>query len=152
LTTTGGVQPISWSAPEGLPPGVSLAADGTISGSLTESGTHSFQVRAVDAEKEVATTRVNLAVPGPELVVVFTEELPPGRVGTSYHHQLVAEGGSDELRWYFLDEDPVPGLTLAPDGTLSGVPTQAGSSDVYLEVTDHDGHWTEVVLPLVVAS
>lgn len=150
LTTTGGVQPISWSAPEGLPPGVSLAADGTISGSLTASGTHSFPVRAVDADKEVASTRVNLAVPGPELVVVFTEALPSGRVGASYDHRLVAEGGSGELRWYFLDDDPVPGLTLEPDGALSGVPTQAGSYDVYLEVTDHDGHWTEVMLPLEV--
>jgi hypothetical protein len=51
VTTTGGQPPYTWSLGAGsqpLPPGLSLASDGTISGTPTTAGVYSFTLHLVD--------------------------------------------------------------------------------------------------------
>ncbi len=55
---------------------------------------------------------------------VITNELPEATLGYEYSFKLDG-GNSDFLTWSIEGELP-EGLTFAPDGTLSGIPSQAG--------------------------
>ena len=56
LAATGGVGPYSWSvASGGLPDGVTLGSDGSVSGSPTSAGTFSFTIRVSDSRGGSAT-------------------------------------------------------------------------------------------------
>ncbi|HWG72442.1 MAG TPA: putative Ig domain-containing protein, partial [Acidimicrobiales bacterium] len=63
LTATGGTPPYTWSIVSGtLPPGLSLAADGTVSGTPTAAGTYQLTVQ-VDGSATKAMTVVIAAAP-----------------------------------------------------------------------------------------
>lgn len=50
LTTTGGIRPITWSASSGsLPPGMTLSATGTISGTSSAVANYAFTIQAADS-------------------------------------------------------------------------------------------------------
>jgi len=49
LTATGGKEPYTFSTLEGLPAGMSMSADGVLSGTPLEEGNFSFMVRVSDA-------------------------------------------------------------------------------------------------------
>jgi hypothetical protein len=56
LSATGGVQPYTWTISDGqLPAGLTLASDGTVSGTPTSAGTFAFTVQVVDAGSSTAT-------------------------------------------------------------------------------------------------
>jgi len=56
LSATGGVQPYSWTISGGaLPGGLTLASDGTVSGTPSSAGTFAFTVQAADAGNSTAT-------------------------------------------------------------------------------------------------
>jgi predicted outer membrane repeat protein len=61
------------------------------------------------------------------LVTVSAATLPVGTVGDDYTQTtLTAAGGTAPYAFHTTFGTFPPGLTLAPDGTLSGVPTEAG--------------------------
>jgi hypothetical protein len=80
-------------------------------------------VYAVDVIPYQAAVEVR-AEPPP--VEVLTVALPGGRYGVPYAANLVARGGNgNSLLW--STASPLPdGLSLAPDGTLAGTPTDCG--------------------------
>jgi hypothetical protein len=56
LSATGGVKPYTWSVVVGaLPNGLTLASDGTVSGTPTGAGTSAFTVQVADARNSTAT-------------------------------------------------------------------------------------------------
>jgi hypothetical protein len=81
--------------------------------------------------------------------------LPGGVVGERYTAAVTAEGGTPPYTW--LAADPLPsGLALAADGTLTGVPTEAGTRTFALVATDADGRtkrmlatFTAALVPVV---
>jgi hypothetical protein len=65
LAGTGGTPPLSWSVLSGqLPPGITLASNGTLSGRPTTAGTYSFNVHVVDStpHNQTASAALNLIV------------------------------------------------------------------------------------------
>lgn len=70
---------------------------------------------------------------------------PDGQVGVSYSikfhgdEQPICRPGDDQ--WFATNGTVPPGLSLATDGTLSGMPTQAGAYAFWLELKlpDHEG-------------
>jgi Bacterial Ig-like domain (group 2) len=65
LAGTGGTPPLSWSVLSGqLPPGITLASNGTLSGRPTTAGTYSFNVHVVDStpHNQTASAALNLHV------------------------------------------------------------------------------------------
>jgi hypothetical protein len=64
-----------------------------------------------------------------ETLGVTTEGLPPATVGSAYLVQLTASGGSN-LTWSLAGGTLPGGLTLTPDGALSGTPTTPTASPV----------------------
>jgi hypothetical protein len=69
-------------------------------------------------------------------LTVTTTALPDGAPGTAYSTTLEASGGTPPYTWQVTDGTLPDGLTLSPDGTLSGTPTTAGPYDVSAQVLD----------------
>ena len=120
---------ITWSLTDGaLPEGLTLSADGTVSGIPTAAGSFRFTVQAAEAGGETAerTLYLHVIYPAP---TITTASLPDGRVGLAYTAHLEAEpfqsGG--ELTWSLSSGALPEGLTLSADGLISGTPTAAGS-------------------------
>lgn len=131
FSATGGTTPYTWSA-TGLPNGLSMASNGTLSGTPTAAGTGSATVKVTDGAGKTASTRVNWTV-NPALSITTTA-LNLGVVGTSYSSPLAAQGGTEPYKW---SATGVPaGLTLSQSGTLSGKPTAAGTTTMTVTVTD----------------
>ena len=69
-----------------------------------------------------------------------TNTCPPGKVGAPYSVKFVEREGSGcgpgRQTFYHDSGELPPELTLAADGTLSGIPTQAGTFQFYLEMRE----------------
>ena len=74
----------------------------------------------------------------------FTDEsfkTPDGAVGSRYYHLFQGRDGcGPALPYQFrvLSDSLPPGLTLSPDGLVSGVPTQQGAWTFWMEINDQD--------------
>lgn len=137
----------AWSLAGGtLPAGLTLAADGTVSGTPTTAGTKSFSVQVQSAGLS-GTGSVSLAI-YPALAVV-TDSLPPGRVGHAYTATFTASGGNGAYTWAPISGVPA-GLALDIAGVLSGTPTATGSSHVAVKVTSGDGQISTGLAKLVI--
>ena len=93
-----------------------------------------------------------------EPIVFATAPLPKGFLRQPYHFKLEAQGGITPLRWEVTNGALPEGVELAPDGTLSGAPTEADSFVFVVTVSDSGKpvaqkkkeYTVEVVAPLVV--
>jgi Putative Ig domain len=69
-----------------------------------------------------------------------TNTCPPGKVGAPYSLRFVEQDGSGcgpgRQTFHFDSGELPPELTLAPDGTLSGVPIDAGTFQFYVEMRE----------------
>jgi hypothetical protein len=75
--------------------------------------------------------------PGQAVLVVRTDRLRTGKVGSRYAARLVAGGGTEPYRWT-LEGLPRP-LRLQPDGRISGRPRTAGTYSLTTSVVDAAG-------------
>ena len=80
-------------------------------------------------------------------IAITTSSLPSGEVGMAYNPtntaQLAATGAAGNLTWtqtFNSGSQLPPGLTLAPNGTISGTPTSAGAYVFALLATDGSGN------------
>jgi hypothetical protein len=129
-----------WTATNGsLPPGLSLAENGQLSGTPTQAGTYTFWIEmklpdywipeesrgcsSRDNSEEHVTLTIN---PGVPRLVIGPESAPPGTVSNQYSLQMTASV-PDAKTWSIVDGALPPGLALgASDGLISGVPGLAG--------------------------
>jgi hypothetical protein len=126
LTAIGGTSPYQWARLEGssLPAGLSLSAEGTISGTVGKSGDYPLYVAVTDARGERATEGLEVEVENS--AITTTPVLPVATVGLFYNVQL--EGAKLPRGCQWLAAELPPGLTLDPaSGVLSGVPALAGN-------------------------
>ena len=132
-----------------MPPGLTLAATGLISGTPTASGTDTIPVvlKEYTGTTLVDTTNGSLTLGvaphvvisptircytfgGPERVVRCAATLPPAEVGVAYSFRFSASTGVVPYSFSALGTLP-PGLTLSQTGAtvlLSGTPTEASPS------------------------
>lgn len=141
LTAADGVEPYHFALGVGsaLPAGMTLADDGTVSGTPTQAGTLSFAVDATDSASHSATGTVRITVdPVQGLVLsITTATLPGATVGQAYSAQLAATGGSPPYRWSLAGGAVLPGgLSLDAAGAISGTPTDLGTTSFTVQVLD----------------
>ncbi len=67
---------------------------------------------------------------------ILDEFIPPGYVNTPYSHQMSVYGGTGPYTWSIWAGSLPAGLYLSSSGVISGTPTTAGYSLVYIRVTD----------------
>lgn len=130
LSSSGGVAPYTYTSGGGsLPPGLSLASNGRISGTPTGSGPYNYTVHVVDSTAGTPLTTdksYSFIVPGPTLVVSPTNP-PAGAVGFAYSQQLSTSGGTAPYT-YSVEIGPLPaGLSLSSSGLISGTPSAQGT-------------------------
>ena len=139
LTATGGTGGNTWSLASGaLPAGLTLAANGTISGTPTAAGTATFTVQVKDSSNTTATKDLSITVTA-GTVVITTDALPPATVGAAYTATLTASGGAGGYVWSLGAGSLPAGVTLAPNGTLTGIPTTPGTVTFSVQVKDSAG-------------
>jgi large repetitive protein len=140
LIATGGIGPYTWSRVSGaLPAGLSLGSGGVITGTPTATGTSTFTVSATDSaipNPASATESVTIAIAARKLTIT-TSKLASATVGTAYSQSLSAAMGITPLHWSIASGALPGGLSLnAGSGTISGVPTQPGTSSFTVRVQD----------------
>lgn len=138
LQASGGTTPYTWSVTAGsLPPGLSLASNGTISGTPTSAGPFSFTAQVTDSANPARTASQPLSitvVPAP--LTITTASLPNGTVGQTYSQTMQASGGTTPYTWSLAAGSLPPSLGLASNGIISGAPTSAGTYTFTVQVAD----------------
>lgn len=136
LAATGGSGGFSWAIIAGsLPPGLSLAPTGLLSGSPTASGTFTFTVKATDSSG--SSMLLPLAIQINPALAISTKAVPAGIQGVAYSANLTAINGSGNYTWTTLNSAALPpGISLSAAGLLAGTPTSAGTFTFTAQVSD----------------
>jgi hypothetical protein len=137
-----GVPPISYSVAAGssLPPGMQILAGANgvpayLGGIPTSSGKYYYSLTATDSVGQTATVPFYTQI---SPVGALPSLLPNGTVNTPYPTTTISAFGGSPPYTYGLAEaidgygnpgfsSMPPGLSLSPDGTLSGTPTVSGT-------------------------
>jgi hypothetical protein len=88
--------------------------------------------------------------PEPEPPVIGTVALPGGTVGFPYNQVLTVSGGKAPFVWALSSGTPPPGLTVTPNGLVTGTPGATGSFSFGVRVTDALGRSAERAFGVVV--
>jgi hypothetical protein len=139
LVAAGGVPPYTWSltTDSALPEGINLASTGTLSGSPVSAGSATFTVRVTDSQNVSSTKTFTLSVGGG--LTITTTQLQPATAGVAYAQALSASGGQAPYTWAVKSGSLPGGLTLSPEGIISGTPAATGDFAFTLEVVDAGG-------------
>ena len=147
-----------WSVSSGtLPPGVTLAANGVLSGTPTTEGSYQFVVRAEldpqrwDTETLTIVVRTAVAITAPKPFA------PSGastlwEIGVRFTSKLAASGGTGTYTWSLAEGALPTGLALAADGTITGTPRAAGGFRATVRLTDTEGRTADYLAVFGVAS
>ena len=139
LQAEGGVPPVTWTLTSGsLPPGVSLNANGSISGTPTQEGTFSFAVQAKDKNELTGFGAFTITV-GRQADLTVTLDPTLGAVNAPFSGVVSATGGTEPYSFTLLAGSLPPGLSLNASGTLSGTPTAVGTFAFSVKATDSKG-------------
>ncbi len=129
-----------------LPGGLTLATNGWVTGTPTNSGAFNFTVMATNAYGY--TNRAFDLTVGIQPVFSTTNPLPSGQVGFAYSQQLVASGSPS----FSVVAGSLPGgLNLSGSGLLDGTPTTAGPFNFTVQATNAYG-WSSRVFDLTIAG
>ncbi|MDH5833375.1 putative Ig domain-containing protein [Luteimonas sp. M1R5S59] len=136
FTASGGTEPYTWSLSSGtLPTGLSLTGAGVLSGTPTQRGGYTFEVRVEDALGEAVVRGYSGSVQNPAL------SLAPAAgtavQGSAFSQSLSTSGGVAP-HTYQLETGSLPaGISISSAGLVSGLTNAApGAYPVTLRVTD----------------
>jgi hypothetical protein len=136
LSAVSGPGSYVWSLAAGtLPAGLTLSANGLLSGTPTKATSYSFTVKVTSG---AATDTRAYAVPVAAAVAVTTTSLSAANVGTAYSLSLAATGGTKTYTWSIASGTLPAGLTLSA-GKISGTPTAPGAQTLVFQVIDSAG-------------
>jgi hypothetical protein len=125
----GGMRPYSFSA-VGLPPGLTISKEGTITGTPEKAGSYSGTVTVVDHAGNSLKLAYDLKV---EAIGILPLVLPYAEAGKGYSQQFTATGGRPPYTWSVvdgsacLDQVQRPAGAIPENGTevLLGIPGAA---------------------------
>ncbi|QIM15671.1 hypothetical protein G7067_03365 [Leucobacter insecticola] len=121
-----------------MPPGLTINAAGTISGTPTTAGSYPFTVKAANGINPDATRTVTLVIntAGPVNVAPSISGTPDAAtVGTAYSYGFVVAGTPAPT--VTVESGNLPaGLTISNAGVISGTPLLQGSYDFTLKATN----------------
>lgn len=137
FTATNIVGAATFSTASTLPTGLSLASDGTLSGTPTQTGTFPITVVVTDANGCTGLSATYTLVVSCQTFSVLPAALPEGTSGTAYSVSFTAPAGIGPVT--FAQAGTLPnGIGFSVD-TLSGTPTETGSFPITVTATDFNG-------------
>ena len=142
-TVSGGYAPYTWTA-TGMPGGMILDPDtGQVSGTITYPGLRTITLTVTDARRATTSLVVEITItsPPPALTATVYNGTVETTVGEPVDVTLLSVTGG-EAPYAYTTTDALPaGLTLHPaTGRLTGIPTTAGTSLVFVTATDQRGN------------
>ncbi|MGU3404523.1 beta strand repeat-containing protein [Methylobacterium brachiatum] len=153
FAAAGGTAPYSFALVSGsLPPGLSLATSGAISGTPTAAGSYGpFGVRVVDADGTIATADATIVVSSP---LTIAGSAPGGMVGADYTTTFTAAGGNGPYAFDAAAGALPDGLSLdGSTGRIAGTPTKAGTfSGIVVRATDASGRTAQTTVSIAIAA
>lgn len=138
VAAAGDKPPFTWSTGGGLPPGLSLAASGVISGTPTMAGTFNFMATVTDSTAATAIQPFIITIAQPPLRFLTTSLLP-AKEEEAYADTIRVSGGASPYTWSIISGTLPTGLTLNTyTGYISGTPSKgsAGNYSVTIGATD----------------
>jgi hypothetical protein len=139
----------------GLPPGLALA-NGLISGTPTTEGAYTFRIQAtLNGVSHFQTYSLTVRQP---LVVTASKPLATSpaptlwEIGVPFSSKLTPSGGSGTYTFALGPGSLPPGITLGPDGTLSGTPSTEGVYRATVRLTDNEGRTLDYAANFGVAA
>lgn len=140
LAATGGDAPYRFRLAGGtLPAGITLAEDGTLSGTATDGGGFGFNVAVEDSfgnGPRTGNRNYVLTVERPD--VLAPAQLPQARYGDAYDASLPLAGTAPFNVTLTSGSLPI-GMQLGSDGRITGSTVQVGSFDFTAGATDSSG-------------
>ena len=159
FAATGGSEPYSWTITVGSVAGLSLGTIGVLSGTPTTAGTNVFTVQVADRLGATATQQFTLIIADTAPSITTASPLPSGTIGVAYSQTLAATGGTRPYAWTLFAGTMPGGVTLNGTGVISGTPTNYGTFNFAVQVSDGGGLTTTrafaisiTVPPLVITS
>jgi len=123
-----------------LPPGLTLYADGTLTGTPTTPGTYTFTVTANNGFNPPASDSVTMIVslprPSPPKITGSPDD---AYLRAPYSYQFTVTGFPVPTVALAPGTSLPPGLTLHADGTLTGTPTKAGTYTITVIASNSTG-------------
>lgn len=148
LASVSGIGALTYSLSAGsLPAGLSLSADGVLSGTATAAGTSSFTLQVADSSAPAQTATktcsitVNAAVVAPTITAACP--LPNAVLNTAYSTTLTATG-TGPIVWSLTGGALSGALSLSPAGVISGLPIHPGTVHFTLTATNSVGSVSKV--------
>lgn len=134
IKPVGGSGPFQFMVSAGsLPPGLTMASDGSISGTPLAGGDYSFDVTVTDANNQGSVGTYSIRVFG--ALVIQPDTLPDGLVLRDYTATLSVTGGAPAYI-FELVSGSLPDGILFNAGNFRGAPTAAGTFEFDIKVTD----------------
>ena len=134
----------------GLPPGLTLASNGVISGTPNTTGTYNFTVYVTDSIGFTVSAGYSISIAIPALTFITTS-LPSGVVGAQYVATIGATGGVPSYSFSVIGGSPPPGVSMGSNGFLIGTPTTAGTFNFTVQVNDSGGGTASALFSITIA-
>ena len=151
LAASGGTGGYGWAVSAGAPPaGLSLSTAGNITGTPSAAGTSSFTAQVTDSSGAKATQGLSIVI-APAPLTITVSSVPSGGAGTAYQQTLAATGGTSPYSWAVTAGALPAGLLLSAGGSITGIPSAAGTSTFTAQVTDSSGAKATMALTIVIA-
>ena len=140
FTQTGAVGSATFTLASGtLPAGLTLATNGTLSGTPTQTGSFPITVTVTDANGCTGTGATYNLVIGCQTITVNNPANANGTASSPFSETFTQTGAIGGATFTLASGTLPAGLTLATNGTLSGTPTQVGSFPITVTATDANG-------------
>lgn len=140
LRARGGTPPYAFTATETLPSGLTLDGDGQLSGTPAAPGVYYLPIKVTDRSTppQQASGSIPLRI-SPTLRMAGPVKLVDADQNRPYTERLYATGGKPPYHFKLAAGGTLPqGVQLADTGEVTGTPSQLGTVDFSVEVTDSD--------------
>lgn len=136
LFASGGVAPYRWTLRMGAVPGLTLSAAGQLCGTPETAGRFELVVGVHDQDLQEDTSGLVVDVLGADDLAIRETSLPDATLGQPYTAAVTGQGGTSPYSFAVALGALPAGLTLAPDGQVSGTPTVVGDSAFLVALSD----------------
>jgi hypothetical protein len=138
FTQTGANGTATFTTASTLPAGLTLSNAGLLSGTPTQSGTFPIVVTVTDSNGCTGTGATYTLIISCQTITVGNPATTSSPAGTPLSINFTQTGAIGTAT--FATSSTLPtGLTLAPNGTLSGTPSGSGAFSIVVTVTDSNG-------------